>query len=643
MFHRLSSHFRDQGAFQKEKNWLLNKQTRWKSGLLILGFISTLWYIFRVLPKPARATYPCVQAAAPFAAAFVSYISGFAVSIASLVYLRRTGSRQYVSRMALLVLLLVSAFIWIFQPFGHLAAGRYSTNDFEPPNEPIGTARGIYPGRVVWTWNPAATNENCNNEPGDYWWQDENTFQPEVDLMLSDAVQNLTGTTSDAEALDSLFHHYNRTHGNGNHGYIPGEKIVVKVNICSGGWGCVNTVTYEKIAQEGMIDTSPHLILSLLDMLVNKAGVAQEDIYLGDPIRLFFDHYWDMCHTAFPDVHYIDWQGELGREKITMTAGPAMFYSDGTITDSLPQCYVDASYMINIGCLKQHDCAGVTFCAKNHFGSMCRSMAMHLHYSLPSPTVNGFENLGYGKYRNLVDLMMHKDLGEKTMLFIVDGLWGGEFPVSDPEPWDSHPFLGDYPSSLFVSQDHVAIESVCTDFVRAEFDYYAHMEGSDDYQHQAADSANWAEGIVYDPDNDGVLIASLGVHEHWNNDIDKQYTRNLGTGDGIELIQSIITSTNMPASEASGISIFPNPLQQAATIGLKVDGYSEIHLSLFNTNGQMVSSYLLGSFDPGYHRLTIRKGSEIPQAISPGIYLMEVRMSGEGPAKSSSLKVLIED
>jgi hypothetical protein len=29
------------------------------------------------------------------------------------------------------------------------------------------------------------------------------------------------------------------------------------------------------------------------------------------------------------------------------------------------------------------------------------------------------------------------------------------------------------------------------------------------------------------------------VHEHWNNPRDRQYSRNLGTGEGIELIQAI--------------------------------------------------------------------------------------------------------
>jgi hypothetical protein len=28
----------------------------------------------------------------------------------------------------------------------------------------------------------------------------------------------------------------------------------------------------------------------------------------------------------------------------------------------------------------------------------------------------------------------------------------------------------------------------------------------------------------------------LGTHEHWNNPTDKQYSRNLGTGKGIELV-----------------------------------------------------------------------------------------------------------
>jgi hypothetical protein len=111
------------------------------------------------------------------------------------------------------------------------------------------------------------------------------------------------------------------------------------------------------------------------------------------------------------------------------------------------------------------------------------------------------------------------------------------------------PFNNDWSNSVFMSLDPVAIESVGYDFLRTEWngqrkhdavnnesEYQSNINGVDDYMHQAADSTNWPKGIKYDPDNSGKLVPTLGVHEHWNNPIDKQYTRNLGTGNGIELV-----------------------------------------------------------------------------------------------------------
>ncbi len=44
-------------------------------------------------------------------------------------------------------------------------------------------------------------------------------------------------------------------------------------------------------------------------------------------------------------------------------------------------------------------------------------------------------------------------------------------------------------------------------------------------------------GTKYDPERDGTPLQSLGVFERWNNASDKQYGRNLGRGDGIELVR----------------------------------------------------------------------------------------------------------
>jgi hypothetical protein len=111
------------------------------------------------------------------------------------------------------------------------------------------------------------------------------------------------------------------------------------------------------------------------------------------------------------------------------------------------------------------------------------------------------------------------------------------------------PFNGDWSNSIFISQDQVALESVCYDFLRTEWDgTFKHdpsnnrseimpsVNGVDDYLHQAADPSNWPEGIIYDPDKSGKPLPSLGVHEHWNDPVTKQYSRNLGKSTGIELV-----------------------------------------------------------------------------------------------------------
>ena len=159
-------------------------------------------------------------------------------------------------------------------------------------------------------------------------------------------------------------------------------------------------------------------------------------------------------------------------------------------------------------------------------------------------------NGGYHKYRVLVDLMGSKYLGQNTLLFIVDGLFGGGgSETMGPVKYFMPPFNNDWSNSLFLSQDQVALESVCYDFLRTEWNGINKHDaqnnrpengpswnGVDDYLHQAADKFNWPEGITYDPDNSGKPLASLGIHEHWNNDIKKQYSRNLGFDKGIELI-----------------------------------------------------------------------------------------------------------
>jgi len=107
--------------------------------------------------------------------------------------------------------------------------------------------------------------------------------------------------------------------------------------------------------------------------------------------------------------------------------------------------------------------------------------------------------------------------------------------------------------------------------------------------HQAADSALWPEGIIYDPDDDGIIISSLGVHEHWNDSLNKQYTRNLGTGDGIELIKVHEVSTGINSETALlSVSVYPNPFNEFVSISNAEN--ESVNYSIINVNGVVLAS-----------------------------------------------------
>ncbi len=72
------------------------------------------------------------------------------------------------------------------------------------------------------------------------------------------------------------------------------------------------------------------------------------------------------------------------------------------------------------------------------------------------------------------------------------------------------------------------------------------MSGAEDYLHEAALIPDPPSDANYDPNHNGGLTQSLGVHEHWNNVTSKQYSRNLDpvNGTGIELATQMGFSGN---------------------------------------------------------------------------------------------------
>jgi hypothetical protein len=418
----------------------------------------------------------------------------------------------------------------------------------QPANRPLGVAQGIHPGRVVWVHERDATDW-VGPGTGVLWYK--HIDQAVVDRMLAEAVTNLTGKPSVAAAWDALFRHLNRTRGRGPVGYRPGEKVAIKVNHTLSGES--DPMRMGKPWQYAdCVDNSPQLTIALLKQLTENAGVVPGDIAVGDPSRLMPNYWYRMVSetVGLEDVVYLTLYGSpaSGRRMVRYSDVPLRWSDpDPERTehvgrqDFLPVCFAEADYIINFAVLKTHQYNGVTLCAKNHYGSLIRNpIGVDPHpagqyYNMHRTLVT--ETPGTGHYRCLVDLMGHPHLGGKTVLYLIDGLFAGQGWEGAPTRWQMEPFNGDWPNSIFVSQDPVAIDSVGYDFLRTEWpDGYAGVEGVDDYLHEAAQAPAPPSGAIYDPDGDGVPLRSLGVHEHWDNAEEKRYSRNLGAGDGIELI-----------------------------------------------------------------------------------------------------------
>lgn len=597
----------------------------------LLGFLALVWFLVRVIPKPSRAAYPCQRAPFPLASAFVLWIVGLWSSGSLLSRSRKLLSgRRWAAALACSVLaVIVGAGSLLLQPGTPSLAAR------DPVNWPVGEARGIHPGRVVWYHDPEATDWEG---PGDgHWWSPEHTDQTVVDEMLSSTVRLLTGQADEAAAWDALIRHHNLGRGIGDAGYSPGEKIMVKVNLVGchylPGWGGVDPATYDLTSNLDYMNTSPQVMLALLRRLVHVLGAAQADITIGDPLAMFPNQYHAMLAGEFPDVNYLDHGGGAPahpRVAARNSAVPLYWSShpSGCQPDYILASYAEATYLINLGNFKSHSDAGVTLCAKNHYGSLLRYPAaagyFDLHESLASQAPDA------AGYRAVVDLMGHGHLGGKTILYLVDGLYSGCHPYDHaPRRWAHSPFGNDWTSSLFASQDPVAIESVCLDLMQLEGDprRYPQMAGAGDYLHEAALADDPPSGTFYDPDHPGDVtrLPSLGVHEHWNDPINMQYSRNLGAGDGIELVKRS-SATGAPSPSPYLVShCYPNPANPRTTIHFELPAPGRVELSIYDVSGARVATLVDGYLNAGGHEASWPGRDDSGRDMPSGVYYYRLR------------------
>jgi len=569
--------------------------------LFFAGAAALLWFLIRVIPKPSRAGYPCQRAAFPLASSFVLALVGLLTTHFVAKRLRQILAEHRAIAMTVGVAgLFALSVCWTILTTGTgMAAGEGETKtpgskfpskypvtskyDWTPgpANQPIGNAQGIFPGRVVWARDPLATKWAGRwklNE--DQWWTDANTDQQHVDGLMSVVLRQLTSATTDAAAWQAIFQHYNTQKRQlPQRGYQAGEVVALKINLNN---------SEKPTRVDNLTDASPQMVLAMVRQLVNEAHVPQDCIVVYEARRFMMAAIMEKIWAEFKDVRFVQQDAPEASQPVNPAYGDhhglesanwveGISYSDGGKYDKaklIPKRVMDATYLINFAMLKAHSYpyntmesgdegqTAITMTGKNHFGSISGPFELH---SILNTAKKGTKDA----YSPLVDLAASPNLGGKTILYLLDGLYCGRkwksYPIHFPNPPFNNrvePYENsDWPASLLASFDGVALDSVGLDILNSQTKNNGDpindnlpriliRENADDYLVEMADpqhapsKTNYVQG--------GKPVASLGTHEHWDGDATRRYSRNLdpANGKGIELIYVPIEAPKPEAMNA---------------------------------------------------------------------------------------------
>ncbi len=502
----------------------------------VVGILAIAWFLFRVIPKPIRAAYPCQQAAMGIGGSFLAYLIALTASFGIFTKLKK--NKPVLAYFSVFLFIIIGATAVIFAISENPPNYKPILTNNDGINNPMGVARGIFPGRVVWVRDTASTSWDGTNG---FWWDDKNTNQQSTDKMFSNALQKIAGKNSSKSAWDKLFTYRNALNGK-NQGYKKGEKIVIKVNL--------NPVEKPDDFWSDKGYPSPHMFNSLIKELIEVVGVRGEDIIIADPSRYIVGPlYYKIRSNPSKEFQNVSFIGKSAKampqqaEGLPDTTNLVYFnMPDGSKHKlAFAQCYTDASYIINYGVVRAHRVFAITSSAKNNFGAVWdfklkkfTPSSLHAFAQWDYPTPNK-----YKQAHSSPVMLGHKTVYTKTMLYLADGLYPAYNQFTGNVQRMSS-MNNDWLSSLLVSLDPVALESVCYDLICSEPNLTRNnpsFNGEQDNQFQECALANNPpSGNKYDPENDGTGLPSLGVHEHWNNSKDMQYSRNLGKKNGIELV-----------------------------------------------------------------------------------------------------------
>jgi len=319
------------------------KQNLYKIIFPLIGLLSLIWFLIRVIPKPSRASYPCMRAAFPFASAFFVWLIGLSGSI---LLIRRARALFRVTRIfqgvliAGLAVLVYYLAIAVFPGSSSFASGiqdklginAVSSYAFPDPESNIS--------------KPRSTVAIVLSENSDVSLIDEE----EIEEMIREAI-------SLAGGLDDII--------------SDGDTVILKPNLVAPN---IQTGTYETlIPGSNGVDTDYRVIQAAVNIVreLNPSGriILMEGSALGSTSNAFTTLGWDLI-TGLDEVVFLEdicsWQEKDSPALVRLSLPEDKFlYTAHNNTYYMSKLYYDADVLISIPCLKTHLSAGVTGAVKN--------------------------------------------------------------------------------------------------------------------------------------------------------------------------------------------------------------------------------------------------------------------------------------
>jgi uncharacterized protein (DUF362 family) len=322
---------------------ILKKQNLFKLIFPLVGLLSLIWFLVRVIPKPSRATYPCMRAAFPFASAFIAWLISLSGSI---LLIRKARALFRITRNlqgALIVILAVVVHylaIAVFPGFSSMASdfrsravlNSTSSYIFPDPESNISTPRSTV--AIVQSEIPEASQINA----------------AEIESMVREAI-TLAGGLGDIIS--------------------NGDTVILKPNLVS---PHIQTGTYETLTPgSNGVDTDYRVIQAAVNIVreLNPDGtiILMEGSAMGSTSNAFSILGWDMI-TGLDEVVFLEdicaWQEKDSPALVRLSLPEDKFlYTAHSNTYYMSRLYYEADVLISIPCLKNHLSAGITGGVKN--------------------------------------------------------------------------------------------------------------------------------------------------------------------------------------------------------------------------------------------------------------------------------------